>query len=53
MTDDHPPHDTWRCFGLTCDAHGTGTAAEVEKAAERHTKVAKHATCTFHAGSGR
>ena len=35
----------WRC--AVCDAHGTGTAIAVDKAAEKHVKTAKHAVLTW------
>ncbi len=34
---------SWRC--LECQEHGTGTQAEIQKAAERHTtRSPKHGT---------
>lgn len=32
----------WLC--MDCPEHGTGTAAEVQRAAERHGKTAGHST---------
>lgn len=40
-----PDHAAWRCTD-GCDAHGTGTQAETDRAAERHTKATKHTTAT-------
>ncbi len=35
----------WRC--AVCDAHGTGTAIAVDKAAEKHVKTHRHATYSW------
>lgn len=42
---------TWFCH--VCEDHGTGTWAQVDKAAEQHTKATRHATSTSTTGSIR
>lgn len=34
----------WRCTEPGCPENGEGTARQADKAAERHTKAAQHAT---------
>lgn len=35
----------WRCY--SCPESGTGTERDCDRAAEDHTKQARHATCTY------
>jgi hypothetical protein len=37
----------WRCLEASCDAEGTGTARDADKAAEKHGKTVGHATLTW------
>jgi hypothetical protein len=40
-------HAAWCCLERGCDAHGTGTQSEVDKAAAKHAeKPPRHATAT-------
>lgn len=41
-------HAAWACREKGCDAGGTGTQADVDKASARHTeRPPKHATATW------